>query len=102
MDILPENYTFEASPMQRYITKIYIGSIGAAGSRRTFPHFFTTSLYRKLNVGISELDNETFFSALSFNVSHPTPTTGLLSRSPDLIMLDNFPAETQSAPPPSN
>ena len=41
-----ENDTFEALPMQSCIAKVYIGSIGAAGSRRTFPHFFSTFLGR--------------------------------------------------------
>ena len=39
LDIL-ENGTFEALPMQSCFAKLYIWSIGAAGSRRTFPHFF--------------------------------------------------------------
>ena len=35
-----EKGTFEALSMQSCIVKLYIWNIGAAGSRRTFPHFY--------------------------------------------------------------
>ena len=38
--VFPEKDTFEALSMQSCIANLYIWNIGAAGARRTFPHFY--------------------------------------------------------------